>query len=146
MNFQELVEALKPIEVEFGTDYKNKEWNSNFQTHVTYLEFEGQKYEVKFENTEWSFSRLEKDNTFSSNPANTSVNSSKIFNRVFYVMFDGLSRFDIKSFYFLASGRNVGLKDFYDKIMKNSLFLSIMKDHGYYNVSSFPGRYSFKKL
>lgn len=141
-----LNEIVKPIKVEYGTDYKNTQWDSSHNTHETLFKYDDLKYQVVIDNGEVSFYVFdEKNQSFNMNPTLIKHISSPIFSRVIYIMFEGLNKFNINSFYFLASNTNDGLKSFYDKITKNSLFIDMMASNGF-KYYKFPGRYMYNKI
>ena len=38
--FKFMLEAIKPLSIEYGLDYKNYKWETKFNTHYTFFEYD----------------------------------------------------------------------------------------------------------
>lgn len=149
MRFKDfLSESFIPRQTYFGFDFQNKRWkelDDNF--FVTFFEFAGNQYVVIYRKGHIGFGsgwkvlsvddvdkiktfneviylfQLSKKNNYRLLPA------LSIFNRVFYVMLEGIKHFNPDKIFF--SGFNTTMEEFYEKMMKDKSMLKIIEDSGY---------------
>ena len=149
MRFKDfLSESFVPKQTDFGTDFQNKKWkelDDNF--FVTFFEFVGNQYVVIYREGHIGFGsgwkllsvedlnkietfnevinlfQLSKKNNYRLLPA------LSIFNRVFYVMIEGIQYFNPDKIFF--SGSNTTMEEFYEKMMKDKSMLKIIETSGY---------------
>jgi hypothetical protein len=143
-----LVEAITPIQTNYGLNptLDDKEWDAHGNMSRTYFEYTGRIFAVDISSDgDVSFGTAkytDVDTTKLQDPRYTrtlfttlsmgvGINSSSIFNRVFYVLLEGLKTKQPKILKFSASLENPKLTKFYDFLISNSNFKDELSKNGY---------------
>jgi len=153
-----LTESIKPVKSKFGInypDFNNLEWRTKHNAYTTFFSHESNIYKVEIDNNELSFyyvNNINKENLFSDEIISTKAtslqnNSSIIFNKVLYILFEGIKNsFKIDRILFQGSNNNKKLTEFYENLVKNTSFNKIMSDYSYIKKESkIPNRYEYVK-
>lgn len=143
-----LSESFNPKIVDYGTDFSNKKWktlDNNF--FVTFFESTDNQYTVIYRNghigfgTGWknlTTENIDNINTFDeidslfhlTKKKNYKLSSAlTIFNQVFYVILEGIKKFNPDKIFF--NGSNAVLEEFYGKMMKDKTILKNIENNGY---------------
>jgi hypothetical protein len=168
-----LLESFSPVACEYGSDLRDKKWKylndagvlllrkrnkpmigEMFFTYMTYNESVYQIYLLKRGNTfEVGFGRTQtyKADTFDDIEYISRYhrhylpkqNAYAVFNRVFYVILQGLQEVHATQVAFRSEDELLG--NLYDKLVKQKSFINILSRHGYSFVDKHNGFYLFRR-
>ena len=129
-------EAFSLNEINYGTNknYDNKEWEKIANKISTYflsgetvfrvdLIFDGNMYHVKFS--------YKKDNEFTYKMKFDLQSSLSLFNRVMYVVSEGIKKFNVNKIGFGNHPSNKKLDSVYNRMVTNKTFKNIMASGGF---------------
>jgi hypothetical protein len=135
-------EALKPKQVEYGIDNKNKEWKQLDNFFVTFFQYSNDQYcfiyrdgFVGFVTINEDISKINKISQILNRKNFRQTNSylaTHIFNFIFYLIIEAIKEFNATELYF--DGMTDGLNSFYEFLMKNKSFNMELEQQGFVYV------------
>lgn len=119
---------------DYGTDYKNKQWVKKGNTLTTYflsgktifkvdLISDGDMYHVKFSH------KKENEEEFGYKMLYDLTSSLSLFNRIMYVVSEGVAKYNINKVAFGNHPSNQKLDAIYDKMVSNKTFIRTMDEY-----------------
>ena len=154
IEFISLSEAISPVQVDYGKNYKDHQWYEFGDSKLTFYAYRNRAYCVVIDDGDVGFMSAEGVPDVSELGANTieefgfdrtkSNHACTTFNQFFYIILQGIKRFDLSDVSF--KGADSGLGNLYSKVVKNPFFLKQLNTLGFdYHYDSREDKHIFVK-
>lgn len=134
-----LSEAILPKQIEYGTDFRNKEWKQFGTFFVTFFNSNNNQYVYIFQNGFIGFGVLDKQPNQIKNIADILNNNTfkrtrtpdviKVFNNFFFITLEVIKKFQPEKLHFDGSDKALG--NLYEIMLNNKKLLDEIKNHGF---------------
>lgn len=152
-----LSESIQPVVTEFGVDLRDRQWVSvnggkytffkDGSKEIYYMVLLHDTGEVGFGSSDkwidpYNMAQLQKE--FSGGKKQKSGNALRVFNNFFYVVMEGVKKYNVKKVFFDAEDPQLGF--IYRKVVSNKYFLGKMRDLGFNYVGKSNEDFVFERI